>query len=60
MSLHTIYDQITLIISSIFYGFGEAMRLTMDLIWNADLSNSFFGVLIFGLFLVLIFSILTE
>lgn len=42
MSLHTIYDEITLIISTIFYGLGEAMGR----VWNADLSNLPFGATI--------------
>ena len=59
MSLHTIYDQITLIISTIFYGFGEAM----DSIWNADLSNAAFGIVLFCFMagtVLFIFSILEH
>ena len=57
MSLHTIYDEITLIISTIFYGLSEAMKATMDLIWNADLTLFFFGVLFFIVILGAVFAI---
>ena len=52
MSLHTIYDQITLTFSTTFYGYSEAMKETMDSIWNADLSNLPFGATIFCVFII--------
>jgi len=57
MSLHTIYDEITLIISTIFYGLGEAMKEAMNLIWNADLTLFFFGVLFLIVILGAVFAI---